>query len=782
MTNFYGHSLFGQPQSKWEPLEDHLELVAKYAVEYAEKLNATDWAKLLGYWHDLGKYDPRFQTYLKSENGLLAPLEVVSRVNHSSFGAQHAIEQFPDNLKPLAYLLAYCILGHHAGLPDYRDQNPERTRASSLSMRLQDESTRLSLDEIPSQIHQMQPPGMPQIKPNKHDPQSGPFQLAFWTRILFSCLVDADYLATEEFMSPDRMDLRPQRFSQWDKLSAALTSELQRLQKPTPIGKVRGEILDACLQKADYEPGFFSLTVPTGGGKTLSSLAFALRHLQIHNKDRIIYAIPFTSIVEQTATVFRDLFQDEDDSIVLEHHCNVDPGDEDNNTEAAKAAHASRLATENWDAPLIVTTNVQLLESLFAAKPSRCRKLHRIVNSVIILDEAQTLPIEFLEPCLKALQELVTNYGCTIVLCTATQPAITERDNFSIGLKKVREIIPHPEKLAQQMKRTDVESLGEISQETLIDKMIQHESFLCIVNTKRDAASLFEQLNLLSEERERDAIFHLSTNLCAVHRTQKLDEIRKRLKAGQPCRVISTQLIEAGVDVDFPVVFRSIAGLDSIAQAAGRCNREGKKETATVYVYEPDGDSWSTPFGYLGRTASLTQTLVADPTSAIHKQGWLSPAAIEQYFRLNYWQHNDLWDKKEIIKRFLFSQAGIPEFAFREVAREFQLIEEYQTPVFVRFDKNVRKLLDKFRDCLQDPDRKAAGSVKRKLLRKLQRYSIGVNDRDFKQMAGGDISILLDDREEPTGYYELLNESCYDDNLGFQPQQAGRLGDSQTVF
>ncbi len=771
MTKYYGHSLQNQPVSKWEPLEDHLDLVAKYAIGFAEKLNATDWANLLGYWHDLGKYDPRFQAYLKGEP---------TKVTHSSFGAQHAIEQFPEALKPLAYLLAYCILGHHAGLPDYRDQNAERKRASSLTMRLQDESTRISLDDIPSRIHQMQPPGRPAIKV---DSKIGAFQLAFWTRLLFSCLVDADYLATEEFMSPDKTDLRPQRFSQWDQLSAILTTELQRLQKTTPIGKIRNEILDACLQKTDCEPGFFSLTVPTGGGKTLSSLAFALKHLQTHNKDRIIYAIPFTSIVEQTATVFRNLFQDEDDSIVLEHHCNVDPGEDDNKkeTQADKAIYASRLATENWDAPLIVTTNVQLLESLFAARPSRCRKLHRIVNSVIILDEAQTLPIEFLEPCLKALQELVTNYGCTIVLCTATQPAITERENFSIGLKNVREIIPQPEKLAQQMKRTEVESLGAVSPETLIEKMKTYESFLCIVNSKPDAARLFEQLKNSDDESQGDVLFHLSTNLCAVHRTQKLDEIRKRLKAGQPCRVISTQLIEAGVDIDFPVVFRSIAGLDSIAQAAGRCNREGKQKTATVYVFEPDGDQWSTPFGYLGRTASLTQTLVADPTSAIHKQGWLSPAAIEQYFRLNYWQHNDLWDKKEIIKRFLFSQAGIPEFAFREVAREFQLIEDHQTPVFIRFDKTARKLLDKFRNCLQDPDRKAAGSVKRKLLRKLQRYSIGVNDRDFKQMAGGDISILLDDREEPTGYFELTNESCYDNDLGFKPQQTGRLGGEQLL-
>ncbi len=762
MTKYYGHSLQNQPISKWEPLEDHLDLVAKYAIEFAEKLNATEWANLLGYWHDLGKYDPRFQAYLKGEP---------TKVTHSSFGAQHAIEQFPEAFKPFAYLLSYCILGHHAGLPDFRDQNSERKRASSLSMRLQDESTRISLDEIPSQIHQMQPPGMPSLA---IDRKSGPFQLAFWTRLLFSCLVDADYLATEEFMSPDKTNLRPRKFSQWDHLSATLTTQLQRMHKPTPIGGVRNEILDACLQKAAAEPGFFSLTVPTGGGKTLSSLAFALKHLQIHNRDRIIYAIPFTSIVEQTASVFRDLFQDEEGSIVLEHHCNVDP-------DAKK--YTAHLATENWDAPLIVTTNVQLLESLFSAKPSRCRKLHRLVNSVIILDEAQTLPIEFLEPCLKALQELVTNYGCTIVLCTATQPAITEREKFSIGLKNVREIIPHPEKLAQQMKRTDVESLGSISQETLIDKMNAHESFLCIVNTKRDAAGLFEQLSLLGEEHEREAVYHLSTNLCAVHRTQILDEIRERLQTGKPCRVISTQLIEAGVDIDFPVVFRAIAGLDSIAQAAGRCNREGKKETTTVYVFEPDGGQWSMPFGYLGRTAGLTQTLVADPTSAIHKQGWLSPAAIEQYFRLNYWQHNDLWDKRGIISRFLISPSThIPEFQFREVAREFRLIEEYQTPVFIRFDKTACELLDELRDCLQDPDRKAAGLQKRKILRKLQRYSIGVNERDFKQMAGGDISILLDDHEEPTGYYELTNESCYNDNLGFQPQQAGRLGESQTIF
>ena len=774
MTKYFGHSLKDRPIEEWEPLEVHLELVTGYAREFSQKLNATDWGALLGYWHDLGKYDSRFQTYLMQANGYLSHLEETSRVNHSSFGAQHAIQSFPSpNEKPLAYLLAYCIMGHHAGLPDYADDNVEPGRASSLSARLSDTSTLISLEQIPQQIHQMQLPAMPQIRMSNSDL---PFQLAFWNRMLFSCLVDSDYLATEEFMSPDRTTYRPVLLDNeiWTAMEEALHQDLtsKSIQPRSKVSEIRQNILDSCLEKAIETPGFFSLTVPTGGGKTLSSLAFALKHRRCHHKERIIYAIPFTSIVEQTAGVFRNLFDTLDTDLVLEHHSNVDPDQE---------KYASRLATENWDAPLIVTTNVQLLESLFAAKPSRCRKLHRLINSVIILDEAQTLPVEFLKPCLKVLQELVTNYGCTIILCTATQPAILHRDQFDIGLKDVREIMPAPEALSKQMKRVEVRSLGPVSQELLLDKLITHDSFLCIVNSKPDAARLFEKLK---GKDTSEGLYHLSTNLCAVHRFQKLDEIRTRLTQGKSCRVISTQLIEAGVDVDFPVVFRAIAGLDSIAQAAGRCNREGKLNSADVYVFEPTGDGWTRLRGYLKRTAETTLTMIRDKESPLHSHGWLSLPAINQYFRLNYWSHKQEWDKNNILDQFRVSlKDGTPEFYYREAAKRFRLIDDYQTSIFIPFDEKARQSLSQLRACLMSPDQTTATMQKRKLLRVLQRYTVGLNQFTMNVMLGKDISELLDAQGQPTGYFELINLSCYDfKHLGFMPQQAGILDVSQSVF
>lgn len=770
MADFYGHSLAGKDPSDWEPLEDHLRLVTKYAEFFAEKLNAGDWARLLGYWHDLGKYDPRFQDYLRRENGYLTHLEEVTKVNHSNFGAQQAIAQYTGGDLPLGYLLAYCILGHHAGLPDYSDSNPDLQRASSLSRRLLDETTRLPLATIPEWVHQKRELSPPRL--NIDQPRAM-FQLSFWTRMLFSCLVDADYLATEQFMSPERKVLRPRAFIEWSALETRLSTLLEaKSQQTMPLGRIRHEILSACLTAADEQPGFFSLTVPTGGGKTLSSLAFALRHRQTHRHDRIIYAIPFTSIVEQTAGVFRDVFGDLADAAVLEHHSNVDPENEQ---------FSSRLATENWDAPLIVTTNVQLLESLFAAKPSRCRKLHRIANSVIILDEVQTLQVEFLKPCLYALQELVTNYGCTIVLCTATQPAIELRDGFPIGLKEVREIIPDPPSLARQMRRVEIQSLGPIEQNELVERLRQHDQLLCIVNYKADAANLYR---LLDETGVRQGLFHLSTNLCPEHRFQKLSEIRERLRAGEPCRVISTHLIEAGVDVDFPVVYRSLAGLDSIAQAAGRCNREGKRDSADVFVFEPAGEGWIKPRDYQKRTAEITQRLLLDRHSPLHEHGWLATETLTQFFRENYWSHEDLWDKHEVLSddQLRRSPKGVLEFQFREITRRFRLIDDYQTPVFIPFDDKARELLDRLRSNLLDPDHKAAGLERRQLLRRLQRYAVGVSEPALNSMKSRDVSVLLDDRGEDTGYYELVNDNCYHFELGFQAESGGMLNEAQTIF
>jgi CRISPR-associated endonuclease/helicase Cas3 len=767
MAEYYGHTLPGFGPEKWESLENHLDLVHHYLSSFASKFKAEEFGQLLAYWHDLGKYDSRFQDYLKTSNGYEANLEDkkgahTTKVNHSSFGAQYAVDKVPA----MGQLLAYAIAGHHAGLPDYSDSNPDKKRASSLEIRLSDSSTRIDTKDIPDQILNLTTAKPPALQLQTLHKNRGSFQCAFWLRMMFSCLVDADFLATEEFMSPDRKDQRKPVVVDGKLLLDHLLKKLEAMQSHSKIGLLRQRILEANLNAAQLAPGLFSLTVPTGGGKTLSSLAFALKHLVCHRMERIIYAIPFTSIVEQTAAVFSQVFQELGDQVVLEHHSNLDPEHEE---------YASRLAAENWDAPLIVTTNVQLLESLFAAKPSRCRKLHRIAKSVIILDEAQTLPVEYLEPCLAVLQELALNYGCTIVLCTATQPAIELRDAFPIGLDGVKEIIPDPQHLSREMKRVDIQYLGQVTQSEIVLRMSDEPSFLCIVNTRPDAAKLYQ---LLKSNSAVEGFYHLSTNMCAVHRFEKLAEIRQRLHDKLPTRVVSTQLIEAGVDVDFPVVFRALAGLDSIAQAAGRCNREGRLPTAKTYVFDPCGEGWSKPMGYLKRTAEVTRGLINDHGSPLHTAGWLSLEALQSYFRQNYWTHSDMWDKQGILKEFQFSSKGIPLFQFREVASKFRLIEDLATPVFIPYDERSRRALDELRKGL----RTVNTAIVRRALRILQRYSVGLNEKTLRAMLGKDVLALRDANEDATEYYELINVSCYDEEMGLDVQRLGILGESLTII
>ncbi len=413
--------------------------VADRAAVMASDFGANDWAYLAGLWHDLGKYSPRFQAYIRQASGYDpdAHIEGGGRVDHSTAGAIHACER----LGPKGRMLAYLIAGHHAGLPDW---SPSEFGASALAHRLdgRDRIAEVPMLDVPAEI------SSPELVPSGKPP-GGPAGLALWLRMLFSCLVDADFLDTEAFMDGDkaaaRIGYRDLTYLQTD--FDQYMADMSILAKPTPVNVVRADILRQCREKATLNPGLFSLTVPTGGGKTLSGMAFALHHAVQHKKQRIIYVIPYTSIIEQTAGIFREIFGDN----VVEHHANLDPDKED---------ARSRLATENWDAPIIVTTNVQFFESLFAARTSRCRKLHNIVNSVVVLDEAQLLPPEFLQPIADVMNQLANHYGVTFVLSTATQPALSSFQSFGgqpfRGLDRVREIMDDPNVLYQALQRVEV--------------------------------------------------------------------------------------------------------------------------------------------------------------------------------------------------------------------------------------------------------------------------------------------------------------------------------------
>ena len=733
-------------------LADHLHAVAGMAAGFSgafEPAAANQrWAYLAGLWHDLGKYRPGFQRYLLQSGNPDAHIEgkVGGREKtHSAAGALWAMEALEKthgaNGKLAARVLAYLIAGHHAGLHDWNGGLNERLAEADCQTELQE-----AKDARP-------PPSILDsggFAPDLRQIPGGAAGFALWTRLLFSCLVDADFLDTEAHFDAGK-PARRHGFPTLDQMRVALDAHMTvkaSLAVPSAVNTLRADILRQCRDKAVLPPGFFSLTVPTGGGKTLSSLAFALTHAQAHDKRRVIYAIPYTSIIEQTADVFRDVFKTLGDEVLIEHHSQADAAEKD---ETAR----SRLACENWDAPLVVTTNVQLFESLFAAKTSRCRKLHNIVNSIIVLDEAQQLPPEFLQPILDALNLLVKHYGVTVVLCTATQPALNTTDYFDAsknlrGLDQVREIIDNPDALFNTLKRVDVELPKDFQTPTpwadIATQITAEDCVLAIVGTRKAAREL---QRLLPSDT-----LHLSALMCGAHRKAVIDKIKARLNAKregrdtEPLRVVSTQLVEAGVDIDFPVVYRALAGLDSIAQAAGRCNREGRLEAqGRVVVFVPPEQP---PIGHLRKAAqACTGTLhgqQADP---------LARALFATYFR-DFYSKVDL-DGKKIVP-MLKVESKTLGVQFRTAAEAFRLIDDKDSAtVVVRYAEHsdeIEKLLGTL----------AAEGPARWLMRKLQRYTVSIDKRVAdKMLEQGGLTLPM-----PGLYAQVNADNLYDSILGLK--------------
>ncbi len=468
--------------------------------------------------------------------------------------------------------------------------------------------------------------------------------------------------------------------------------------------------------------------MPTGGGKTLSSLAFSLKHAIKHSLHRIIYVIPYTSIIEQNARVFRECLGD---SAVVEHHSNFDPPDK--SEESSKHS----LAVENWDAPLIVTTSVQFFESLFSHKPSRCRKIHNIMNSVVILDEAQMLPPDLLLPCIQSIRELAARYHSTVVLCTATQPALNREDGFPGGLEGVHEIIADRISLYRSLQRTKVTIIGKKDEEGLAAKIGERKQALCIVNTRARARRLYDLLRVNVD------VYHLSAMMYPEHRTRVLNEIRGKLQKGEACRVVSTQLIEAGVDIDFPAVFRELAGVDSIAQAAGRCNREGKLPGyGEVYVFEsPDGVP-----PLFRQQAQTAQTVIRH-----HGDGVLSLEGIREYFLELYWTRGSERLDHHRIMECLTAGCDKMNFPFREIGEKFRLIPEETIPVLIPKEKEAADIANVLR----------AGIQSRTLYRKSQRYAVSVYRSDFDGLMKAGAAEMIHD-----SFAILTNVSLYSEQVG----------------
>lgn len=629
--------------------------------------------RLAGQLHDIGKASREFQGYICGD--------LPSGGDHSSAGARVALDRYG---KPYGTILATIIAAHHAGLADGTDLTQRIEAAARL---------------VPRgwQSHASPLPEGAMLKPSMVPGKAGPkgFMHSFLIRMLFSCLVDADFIATEDFYAratgntvergghTDLVALR-------DRLRAHMAAmvAVRANRQPTPLNALRAAILDHAVAKAPLPPGLFSLTVPTGGGKTLASLSFALEHAVHHGLRRVIYVIPYTSIIEQTAQVFRQSLGSPDD--ILEHHASFDwekvRSLREADDESPSALAKLQRAAENWDVPIVVTTAVQFFESLFANRTSRCRKLHNIAGSVVVLDEVQTLPLPLLLPSLAALEELARNYRTSVVLCTATQPALRKVDAalldknkqpIGLDLPAQRELAPDPAGLYEKLKRVAVERMADpVADEAIAARFAAQPQMLCIVNTRRHARALFDAIGDLA------GAVHLSTQMCARHRRIVLADLREKLKAGAPVRLVSTSLIEAGVDISFPEVWRAATGLDAIAQAAGRCNREGELSApdgmprlGRVVVFEPAG-------GHLQHDIKL-RWQAAKPVLDRHEDP-LGLEAVRQYFSDLYWQKGDAataFDAAKVgtypgILPAIGETAASLEFPFRSIAEAFRMIDE----------------------------------------------------------------------------------------------------------
>lgn len=754
----------------WHSMDDHQRCVASIASTSASVFDSNEWAWLAGLWHDLGKYRSGFQRYIRQAVDVDAHIEgrVAGREKtHSAAGALHALrvfeERFGSRGAVAGRILAYVIAGHHSGLADWtggldkrllgthrEDSEREYTEALTAC-----QATDPAILDLPPEFNLLAAlKAIPGLLPSH--PDAPRIAGSLWVRMLFSALIDADFLDTERFMDSGRADGRCGALPLADYLGrlnihlAGQAADVLRAGRTDhPVMRARSEVLHLCRSKAALAPGVFSLTVPTGGGKTLSSLAFSLEHAVAHDRRRVIYAIPYTSIIEQTADVFGAIFGA---AHVVEHHSQAETTD-------TRETQRSRLACENWDAPLVVTTNVQLFESLFASRTSRCRKLHNIAHSVIVLDEAQLLPPEFMQPILDALHVLVLHYGVTVLLCTATQPALTTRTGFDPrknlrGLPRPTPIIENAAALFKEaLERVKVrwpDNLNvAVELSTLVPELVAHDCVLVIVNTRADSRALTQLLP--------KGTLHLSAAMCGAHRKDVIDTIRQRLQARRngdttPLRVVSTQLVEAGVDIDFPVVYRALAGLDSIAQAAGRCNREGLLEYGLVVVFVRD----------IPRTLSQLQRGV-EATRSVHRLGLtgaLTPATFERYFQIFYGSLKSL-DAKDIVAD-LANEAHVLKFDFRSASKKFKLVDDEEQATLIVPYHLFNPGHSALKERIVQLER---GDVKRQLMREMQRYTVNVRKPQIDMLVAA-----CDCREVSPGLYVLQTKDVYDHCFGLMPK------------
>ena len=736
----FAHSKPGVPREEWHTLEEHLKGTATLAAEFTSAFGAEQWGYLAGLWHDLGKYAPDWQAFLR-EAGEEANADTDDDEDlqarrrrrgppHSAVGSLYAREK----LGALSLPLQFAIAAHHGGLPD--KTSLDSRLGTDEERRRQGEST----SDAPKDILSLsRTPSLPPFLVSDERAEERNRRLETFVRLVFSALVDADFLDTEAFFEKgvpageSRSELRQgwPELREYEPLLRDYLDQLRSRAAPNRVNDRRDRVLGWCREAAAGSQGAYSLTVPTGGGKTLSGLAFGLAHARQHSLRRVVFALPFLSIVDQTASTLRKIFGPAfDERALLEHHSSIEPAHE---------TTANRLASENWDAPLIVTTQVQLFESLFSNRPSACRKLHNLAESVVILDEVQTLPVGLLAPILDQLQQLVTNYRTTLLLMTATQPSLHRRPLGSLtfpGLDpQPREIVPGDAiaELFTALKRVRVawpDSKDPIAWPALARELADEKQVLAVVHRRGDARALWKAVADISGERP----FHLSALMCSAHRQQVIAEVRRRLEAGTTCRVVSTQLIEAGVDFDFPVVYRAMAGLESLAQTAGRCNREGKLAEGHFRVFYPPSE----PPRLLREHRNIAAAMLeANPGLDLD-----DPGVFRAYFDRLYGSHS--LDARAI-------QAERQSLKFKSTAEKFHVIDDATVPIVIPFGAEGRRALSALR----------FAGPSRQTLRGIQRFVVGAYpDAANRMMAAGAVELLHDTVRA------LLSETDYDPYLG----------------
>lgn len=688
-----------------QTVKRHLLGVAEKAALFADSFGAAIHARQVGMAHDIGKYTGPYQIRLLNEG---------AKVDHSTAGAAELILRRD-------VLGALCVAGHHGGLPDLG--TPADTADSST---LQGRVKRKHQGKLADYSYFKEEIELAQLSPKDCMPlpedDAGFANSYYYTKFLFSCLVDADFLDTEKFMN--RED-RTYHYHTIQELFKKLNTHIQKWGNPTSeLNKLRCDILERCIVCGGEDKGLYSLTTPTGGGKTTASLAFALKHACTHSMQRIIYVIPYTSIIEQNVAVFRDILGDEN---VLAHYSEAVYDDDDGKTK-------KKLAAENWDAPVIVTTSVQFFESLFSCKTSKNRKLHNIANSVVIFDEFQMIPLKHMLLCTDAIYRLVKYFNCTALLCTATQPGT---EHFFHEMK-CKEIVANSTELFQKLKRVTYAHAGELSVEDLSNRLSLCDQVLCVVNTRKTAKKIYAQM-------EGEDTFHLSTYMVPKHRRKTLEIIRQRLREGRPCRVISTSLIEAGVDVDFPEVYREENGLDSIVQAGGRCNRAGTRsaDESNVWVFRLDQ-----PFPRLQRINrdAMRETIASGCEID-------SPEAVRKYFQTLFDLAGDNVMGEADILKMIKEGASSGKLPFRTISEKFHMIDQNTRTVYVPFDDYGGKLTKRLAD----------GEHSRQLFRELGKYGVDLYPNAYRELEATGVIMEYDEDAAV-----LSNLNYYSESTGLE--------------